>query len=89
MPSCSTSAAMSPATAHTERDAATGIMLHRYGPHIVHTGPLDRNFGYRLGTYRYLDTDVTIREAMDAATATLARLREGVAPPACFLDPLG
>ncbi len=22
---------------HTERDAATGIMLHRYGPHIFHT----------------------------------------------------
>ncbi|MBB2894274.1 UDP-galactopyranose mutase [Flexivirga oryzae] len=23
---------------HTERDAATGIMIHRYGPHIFHTG---------------------------------------------------
>lgn len=23
---------------HTERDAKTGIMLHRYGPHIFHTG---------------------------------------------------
>jgi UDP-galactopyranose mutase len=33
--------------------------------------------------------DVTIREAMDAATATLERLREGAAPPAFFLDPLG
>lgn len=22
---------------HTERDAATGIMLHRYGPRIFHT----------------------------------------------------
>ena len=43
----------------------------------------------RLGTYRYLDMDVTIREAMDAATATLERLQEGAAPPAFFLDPLG
>jgi UDP-galactopyranose mutase len=43
----------------------------------------------RLGTYRYLDMDVTIREAMDAATATLERLREGAAPPPFFLDPLG
>lgn len=23
---------------HTERDAETGVMLHRYGPHIFHTG---------------------------------------------------
>jgi len=23
---------------HTERDPATGIMIHRYGPHIFHTG---------------------------------------------------
>jgi UDP-galactopyranose mutase len=23
---------------HTERDAATGVMVHRYGPHIFHTG---------------------------------------------------
>lgn len=25
---------------HTERDAKTGIMLHRYGPHIFHTSNL-------------------------------------------------
>jgi UDP-galactopyranose mutase len=43
----------------------------------------------RLGTYRYLDMDVTIREAMDAATLTLQHLREGTAPPPFFLDPLG
>ena len=24
--------------AHTERDPATGVMIHRYGPHIFHTG---------------------------------------------------
>jgi hypothetical protein len=32
--------------------------------------------------------DVTIREATDAATLTLQRLREGAAPPPFFLDPL-
>ncbi|TCZ60944.1 UDP-galactopyranose mutase [Roseicella aquatilis] len=47
------------------------------------------SFVGRLGTYRYLDMDVTIREAMDAAGMTLARLREGLAPPPFFLDPLG
>ena len=29
-------------------------------------------FAGRLGTYRYLDMDVTIREALDTATAFLA-----------------
>ncbi|MDO9709029.1 UDP-galactopyranose mutase [Paracraurococcus lichenis] len=43
----------------------------------------------RLGTYRYLDMDVTIREAMDAAAATLERLGEGGPPPVFFTDPLG
>lgn len=42
----------------------------------------------RLGTYRYLDMDVTIREAMNAASATLDRLREDTTPPPFFLDPL-
>jgi UDP-galactopyranose mutase len=39
----------------------------------------------RLGTYRYLDMDVTIREAMDAAAAFLAR--DGHLPAFC-VDPL-
>lgn len=30
---------------HTERDASTGIMVHRYGPHIFHTG-IDRVWQY-------------------------------------------
>ena len=57
------------------------VALARQAPGVSFLG--------RLGTYRYLDMDVTIREAMDAATATLERLREGAAPPAFFLDPLG
>lgn len=39
----------------------------------------------RLGTYRYLDMDVTIREALDASQAFLAR--GGELPPFC-VDPL-
>lgn len=36
----------------------------------------------RLGTYRYLDMDVTIREAMDAASAFLDHRSAGTAMPA-------
>ena len=41
----------------------------------------------RLGTYRYLDMDVTIREALDASKVTLAALSRGAPPPPFFLDP--
>jgi UDP-galactopyranose mutase len=46
------------------------------------------SFVGRLGTYRYLDMDVTIGEALAAARTTLDRLRRGETPPAFFLDPL-
>jgi UDP-galactopyranose mutase len=36
----------------------------------------------RLGTYRYLDMDVAIREALDCAQAFLAARREGAEMPA-------
>ncbi|MBI6630655.1 UDP-galactopyranose/dTDP-fucopyranose mutase family protein [Pontibaca salina] len=42
----------------------------------------------RLGTYRYLDMDVTIREALDSARGFLACLARGAAPPAFFQPPL-
>ena len=42
----------------------------------------------RLGTYRYLDMDVTIREALDTARAYLARLEDGSPMPAFVADPL-
>lgn len=42
----------------------------------------------RLGTYRYLDMDVTIREALDTARAFLACLDKGETPPAFFVAPL-
>ncbi|WP_426565414.1 UDP-galactopyranose/dTDP-fucopyranose mutase family protein [Angustibacter sp. McL0619] len=40
----------------------------------------------RLGTYRYLDMDVTIGEALAAAAGILEAVREGVAVPALFVD---
>jgi UDP-galactopyranose mutase len=41
----------------------------------------------RLGTYRYIDMDVAISEAMTAAGLTLAALREGRGIPAFFVKP--
>ena len=43
----------------------------------------------RLGTYRYLDMDVTIKEALDAAGAALDAVDAGSPIPPFFLDPLG
>ncbi|MEO5975058.1 MAG: UDP-galactopyranose mutase [Ilumatobacteraceae bacterium] len=43
----------------------------------------------RLGTYRYLDMDVTIHEALNAAQRTLQHLADSTALPAFFMDPLG
>ena len=42
----------------------------------------------RLGTYRYLDMDVTIREALDPARGFLADRAEGRAAPAFYQAPL-
>lgn len=42
----------------------------------------------RLGTYRYLDMDVTIREALDCGRAFLKAQAEGVAMPAFTVNPL-
>ncbi len=46
------------------------------------------SFVGRLGTYRYLDMDVTIREALDAARDFLAHRAAGTAAPAFFRSPL-
>ena len=43
----------------------------------------------RLGTYRYLDMDVTIHEALDASARMLAALEAGTALPTFSVDPLG
>jgi len=42
----------------------------------------------RLGTYRYLDMDVTIREALDTARGFLDHAAQGDAAPAFFHAPL-
>ena len=42
----------------------------------------------RLGSYRYIDMDVTIREALDTARAFLAARAQGSAMPAFVVDPL-
>jgi UDP-galactopyranose mutase len=41
----------------------------------------------RLGTYRYLDMDVTIGEALTASQRLLTMIAEGATPPAFFVDP--
>lgn len=42
----------------------------------------------RLGTYRYLDMDVTIREALDTARGFEELCKSGDTPPAFFVPPL-
>ena len=44
------------------------------------------SFVGRLGTYRYLDMDVTIREALDSGARFLAHVDKGEAVPAFFQD---
>lgn len=43
----------------------------------------------RLGTYRYLDMDVTIHEALDTAKRVLTALADGSPLPTFSVDPLG
>ena len=42
----------------------------------------------RLGTYRYLDMDVTIKEALDITSIFLECLSKGVSMPAFVIDPM-
>ncbi|WP_160010189.1 UDP-galactopyranose mutase [Rhizobium sp. 18055] len=48
----------------------------------------DVTFVGRLGTYRYLDMDVTIREALDTARLYLAKKADGAAMPAFLHRPV-
>jgi len=45
------------------------------------------SFVGRLGSYRYLDMDMTIGEALATADVMLARIKDGVKIPAFFVDP--
>jgi UDP-galactopyranose mutase len=42
----------------------------------------------RLGTYRYLDMDVTIHEALNAASGILEAVNANSSIPSFFTDPL-
>jgi UDP-galactopyranose mutase len=44
------------------------------------------SFVGRLATYRYLDMDVAVAEALSAARAIVKALKAGIAPPALFHD---
>lgn len=46
------------------------------------------SFVGRLGTYRYLDMDVTIAEALAASDAFLEHVRQGTSVPAFFVEPI-
>ncbi len=61
-------------------------MLRRYVDR-AHSEP-GVSFVGRLGSYRYLDMDVTIAEALAAADMILKMRTSGAAPPAFFVDPL-
>lgn len=41
----------------------------------------------RLGTYRYLDMDVTIAEALDASKQVICRIKQNQCIPSFFVDP--
>lgn len=60
-------------------------MLDRY----VRTAMATRNVSFlgRLGTYRYLDMDVTIGEALEACTIMDQHLALGKPLPVFFTDP--
>ena len=47
----------------------------------------DVTFLGRLGTYRYLDMDVTIKEALEAAASTVASIKARTPIRAFFVDP--
>lgn len=50
---------------------------------------VNATFVGRLGTYRYLDMDVTIFEALKVATGAKDALINGESVPSFFVDPLG
>ena len=56
------------------------VELARAAPDVTFVG--------RLGTYRYLDMDVTIKEALDAAAVIRDGLASGERIPAFVVDPL-
>jgi UDP-galactopyranose mutase len=68
------------------RQAREEHMLDKYVRRARATAGV--SFLGRLGSYRYLDMDVTIGEALDAAQHVLGCLSESRAIPAFFVEPL-
>ena len=60
-------------------------MLNKYVERARATSGV--SFVGRLGSYRYLDMDVTIAEALAAADVLIERIRDGAPIPAFFVDP--
>ena len=58
--------------------------------HYIELARMERNVTFvgRLGTYRYLDMDVTIAEAFEVAAHFLTAKRESARMPAFVVDPL-
>ncbi|MCX7899401.1 MAG: UDP-galactopyranose mutase [Methylocystis sp.] len=67
------------------RQANEQVLLRRYAELARATPGV--SFVGRLGTYRYLDMDVTIGEALKAATQMLEMGACATKPPAFFVDP--
>ena len=63
------------------------VQLERY-VNIAKNEP-NVTFVGRLGTYRYLDMDVTIHEALNTSDQFLAHAREKTRMPAFVVNPLG
>jgi UDP-galactopyranose mutase len=61
-------------------------MLKKYVDRAMATPGV--TFVGRLGSYRYLDMDVTIGEALNASDGMLKRISEGAAIPTFFVQPL-
>lgn len=61
------------------------VMLNTY----IEKAKVQTNVSFlgRLGTYRYLDMDVTIAEALDASQKILKLIADKAAIPAFFVDP--
>ena len=67
------------------RLAAEEAMLRRYVERARETSGV--TFVGRLGSYRYLDMDVTIAEALEAGERMNALMRDGAAIPALLVGP--
>ena len=67
------------------RQADENAILGKYVERAQATGGV--SFVGRLGSYRYLDMDTTIGEALAAADAMLGQIREGAKIPPFFVTP--